>query len=400
MASERAAVRLLVAYWDGWQEAFPHAHRRAQWHIIHHLAAHAQHGAAMAELLGLTRQALLLDDSTVRDRVQELTEAGDCTTEPAGAPLAARTVIIPRPGLLARYDKTLLSLLVSFDRAAADVQPGLRLPAPPHGLTGSARALALETLGLLTQGWSNLLDRLFDAANLSTARRMEARRNLLSTSHRTLLLTAIELHQGLLAQAEGEGILADRLAAQLLERTGQNFQTTRDHIAYLLSLDLFERRPGRALSIALAPAAVPHIDAALSEMAAALAGLVRRAGTPESGGVALRIMAQGEKPRLVPITTAPFTIGRTEGNTLQLAAGDVSRTHCKITLRGAETLIEDMGSTNGTVVNGQRISAPTPLHDGCKITIGPFDLIFVAPEEEDQSDSTIRRGPGLAAQAG
>ena len=350
----------------------------------------------MGELLGLTRQALLLDDSTVRDRVQELADAGDCVTEPAGAALAARTVIVPRPSLLARYDKTLLSLLVSLDRAAADLQPGLRLPAP-HGLTDSARALALEALGLLTQGWSNLLDRLFDAANLSTARRMEARRNLLSTSHRTLLLTAIELHHGLLAQAEAEGILADRLAAQLLERTGQNFQTTRDHIAYLLSLDLLDRRAGRALSVSLTKAAAAQIDLALTDLAASLAALVRRAGTPESGSVALRIMIPNEPPRLVPIDATPFTIGRTEVNSLQLPAGDVSRTHCQITLRGGETLIEDIGSTNGTSVNGQRITAATALHDGARITIGPFDLIFVAPEEEDMSDSTIRRAPGMAA---
>jgi hypothetical protein len=395
----RAAVRLLAAYWDGWYDAFPSLHRRAHWHIVHHLCAQApQVGAPLGELLGLTRQALLLDDATVRDRIADLVEQGACTSDPADAPLAARTIVIPTASLLTRYDATLTVLLAALDQAAPDLQPGVRLP-PAADLPPSARALALEALVALTAGWTALLERLFDASPLSSARRVEARRNLLSTSHRTLLLTAIEHHYGMLVQPASAGILADRMAAAMLERTGQNFQTTRDHLAYLLSLGLLQRCPGRALSVALAASAVPHVHAAMAEIASGLTAMVRRAGTPEGGTYALRITAPADQARLVLLDNWPFTIGRTEANTLCLAAGDVSRAHCQITLRHGQIVIADLQSTNGTVVNGRRIAEPAELTDGAVIRIGLFEMIFLAPE--DMSDSTIRhtRGGGLVTRA-
>jgi len=384
----RAAVRLLAAYWEGWHDAFPALHRRAHWHIVHHLCAQQPPtGAALGELLGLTRQALLLDDATVRDRVADLVEAGYCTTDPADAPLAARSIVIPTLSLCARYDASLLALLAALDQAAPDLVTGLRLPLSAD-LPPVARALALEALAAVTGAWTTLLEKLFDASPLSPARRLEARRNLLSTSHRTLLLTAIAHHYGLLAQTASVGILADRMAATMLERTGQNFQTTRDHLAYLLSLGLLQRCPGRALSVALAADAVPPVHAAMEEMASSLASLLRRAGTPDGGTYALRITAPAEHARLIQLENWPFTIGRTEANMLCLAAGDVSRAHCQITLQHGQAVIADLQSTNGTVVNGRRVTEPAKLCDGTLIRIGPFEMTFLAPE--DMTDSTIR----------
>ena len=71
-------------------------------------------------------------------------------------------------------------------------------------------------------------------------------------SHWTLLHMAVELRYGVSPFAGSEpGILADQMAASLLNLTGQNFQTTRDHIAYLISLGLLERQPGKSLRVAL-----------------------------------------------------------------------------------------------------------------------------------------------------
>ena len=50
------------------------------------------------------------------------------------------------------------------------------------------------------------------------------------------------------------------------------------------------------------------------------------------------------------------TIGRADGNTFQIAEASVSGRHCEAQLRGNELLVRELHSTNGTFINGQRIS--------------------------------------------
>ena len=80
---------------------------------------------------------------------------------------------------------------------------------------------------------------------------------------------------------DGEGVLADDMAAELLRLLRQNFQTTRDHIGYLVQLDLLERRPGRALRVALSQPIAAELDRALAQagQAAQIAVLFRSGET-------------------------------------------------------------------------------------------------------------------------
>ena len=113
-------------------------------------------------------------------------------------------------------------------------------------------------------------------SNLSRARRVEAIRHLNSMSHWSLLHMAVELRYGVSAFAGSEqGILADQMAASLLNLTGQNFQTTRDHIAYLIALGLLERQPGKSLRVALSESAAEQFHQALGVAAAALPEVAR-----------------------------------------------------------------------------------------------------------------------------
>ena len=57
------------------------------------------------------------------------------------------------------------------------------------------------------------------------------------------------------------------------------------------------------------------------------------------------------------------------------ADADVSRTHCEVQMDGARVFVRDLGSTNGTYVNGTLI-AEQPLRDGAVITIGSTNLTF------------------------
>lgn len=396
MHEQQAAVRVLAAYWEAWHITFPELHRRAQWHVVHHLSRQDQGGLPLGELVGRTRATLLLDESTVRDRVAEFAATGACIVEPPDAPLSARSLIHPSPDLLMRHDATLAATLAALNAGAPDLCPGVRLDIDAS-VTPGARVCAFECIAALNEGWSTLLDACFEAASLTIARRIDARRHLLTTSHRSLLLACIAHQYGLDATGPDQPILADRLAAMMLERTQQNFQTTRDHLAYLLTLRLLQRGPGRALSVKLAPAMIPVVHGALSHMAHTLTALLRRDGVPAGGACALRITEPAEAARLVPLQPFPFTIGRTEANTLRLPASDVSRTHCEITRPNHAIIITDLGSTNGTIVDGERISTPVTLNAGATIRIGRFEMVFEAPQ--DISDETIRmpRGPAGGA---
>lgn len=70
------------------------------------------------------------------------------------------------------------------------------------------------------------------------------------------------------------------------------------------------------------------------------------------------------------LVASPMTIGRSEGNEIIIADSEVSRRHARIIPQGSGFAIEDMGSTNGTFVNGRRITTLTPLTDGDTIYLG------------------------------
>lgn len=70
-----------------------------------------------------------------------------------------------------------------------------------------------------------------------------------------------------------------------------------------------------------------------------------------------------ETPRHLPIYTIPFLVGRREDLPLPLACRTVSSLHAEITESAGRLVIRDLGSTNGTYVNGRRIEAPVALNE-------------------------------------
>lgn len=65
-----------------------------------------------------------------------------------------------------------------------------------------------------------------------------------------------------------------------------------------------------------------------------------------------------------------LTIGRAENCTLRLDDAYVSQMHARIFPRGDQIVIEDLGSTNGTYLNRQRLTSPAELQRGDKVKIG------------------------------
>ncbi len=100
-------------------------------------------------------------------------------------------------------------------------------------------------------------------------------------------------------------------------------------------------------------------------VAAAAAG-----GQTRSGSVTLIAVSGPLAGQRLPLSDG-ITIGKGAGNTL-VVAGDatVSTRHCEMRLEGGWPVLQDLGSTNGTFVNGNRITAPQRLRDGDLVRCG------------------------------
>jgi len=71
-------------------------------------------------------------------------------------------------------------------------------------------------------------------------------------------------------------------------------------------------------------------------------------------------------------------IGRSPSAAIRIDSPGVSRSHARIVASGGAASVEDLGSKNGTFVNGSRIEAKTPLSDGDEILVGAIVLTFRA----------------------
>lgn len=77
-----------------------------------------------------------------------------------------------------------------------------------------------------------------------------------------------------------------------------------------------------------------------------------------------------------PLRQGETTIGRSPYCSVQLMSLQASREHAAITVSGDTTTIADLGSRNGTFVNGRRVNGTTPLAVGDKIAIGGLELVL------------------------
>jgi hypothetical protein len=96
---------------------------------------------------------------------------------------------------------------------------------------------------------------------------------------------------------------------------------------------------------------------------------------PMAGGPARNARLISGDGRVYPLSIGSTVIGRGDQANLRLPDVGISRRHARIDFDGAQVVLTDLGSTNGTMVNGQRVSA-VGLNPGDMIQIGTTTLSF------------------------
>jgi diguanylate cyclase (GGDEF)-like protein len=115
---------------------------------------------------------------------------------------------------------------------------------------------------------------------------------------------------------------------------------------------------------------------------ASFLGASREPGDP-SGSLLVVQGAEVDLGRHV-MCDLPVIIGRDETADLALSDGSISRAHCKVErLETGRYMLIDLGSTNGTALNGERVQGAIPLNPGDKIFLGASVIRFAYADQLD-----------------
>jgi DNA-binding winged helix-turn-helix (wHTH) protein len=90
--------------------------------------------------------------------------------------------------------------------------------------------------------------------------------------------------------------------------------------------------------------------------------------------------------RVIELVNGENLVGRSVDCGVRLDSTDVSRRHARIMITDDRATIEDLGSTNGTFVNGIRVTAPVPLADGMTVGFGSITAQFHASSDEPRTE--------------
>jgi pSer/pThr/pTyr-binding forkhead associated (FHA) protein len=100
----------------------------------------------------------------------------------------------------------------------------------------------------------------------------------------------------------------------------------------------------------------------------------------------LLLLDDNAPPRRISLHSLPAIIGRNPPADVILEGTTVSRRHCRFELQNGQLHVNDLGSTNGTFVNGARVTEATPLEEGATIGVGAYRLRYHRRNQDESAD--------------
>lgn len=109
----------------------------------------------------------------------------------------------------------------------------------------------------------------------------------------------------------------------------------------------------------------------------------------------LVVLSAGLNGRSHELNVDKTTIGRVDDNTFQIVDPSVSSHHCEVLLRGTDVLVRDLNSTNGTFINGEKVSESV-LKAGQTLRLGQIEMQLLA-EGMPMPTATATQAPAAPA---
>jgi Inner membrane component of T3SS, cytoplasmic domain len=147
-------------------------------------------------------------------------------------------------------------------------------------------------------------------------------------------------------------------------------------VVYALRSDLFGGRvrklPDQARFAGGAPVdAPPAVQSLPTSPVTPGAGIPVPPQPQQTGPATKLVITSGGKAGLeIPLGSEPLTIGRASDAGLQIRDDYTSTHHARLLLWGSDWVVQDLDSTNGTFVDGQRIDSPTHVPIGVPVKVG------------------------------
>ncbi len=89
------------------------------------------------------------------------------------------------------------------------------------------------------------------------------------------------------------------------------------------------------------------------------------------------VMRSGPTPGVIfPLDGDQIHVGRDASNGVAINDAEISRKHSRLSFQGGKYVLEDLGSTNGTFVNGQRLAGPVVLKPGDVVSLGEHIVLM------------------------